>query len=249
MAAALCFERLRESAAASERFEPVLSLSLATCWQRAGKPDKAKETLVRLKRAGGSGKIMVAGKTVKFFSNDSQALAWMEETLGPQRPPRPQDLDQWALYRGDESRNAASLGGRPLLSVRWRQRTTDDRAIEKFVTKARGDYASQEIVALPSMHPLAVGDVVVMRTAFALRGRRLSKRQAGLEVSRRPTIRSSSFPRSATRSSPRPARNNCLPGSTSESGKTPSTARSAATRPRFILSRTWGWPGSIRTWS
>ena len=168
LAAALSFERLRESAAASERFEPVLSLSLATCWQRAGKSEKAKETLVRLKRAGGSGKILVAGKPVKLFSNDSQALAWLEETLGPQRPLRPQDVDQWAMYRGDESRNAASLGGRPLLSVRWRQRTTDDRAIEKFVTKARSDYASQEIVALPSMHPLAVGDVVVMRTAFAL---------------------------------------------------------------------------------
>jgi outer membrane protein assembly factor BamB len=36
------------------------------------------------------------------------------------------------------------------------------------VAKTRSDYLSQEIVALPSMHPLAVGDVVVVRTAFAI---------------------------------------------------------------------------------
>ncbi len=40
--------------------------------------------------------------------------------------------------------------------------------MEEFVGKLRHDYLSQDIVALPSMHPLAVSDVVLMRTAFAL---------------------------------------------------------------------------------
>ena len=90
----------------------------------------------------------------------------------------------WALFRGDESRNAPSDGGQPLLKVRWRQRTADDRLVERFVSYVRHDYLSQEIVALPSFHPLAVDDVVLMRTAFGHSGRRFSNRQARLAVCR-----------------------------------------------------------------
>lgn len=168
LAAALCLERLRETPATSQRLEPMLSLTLATCWLRAAQPDKAKEVLVRFKRDQGQARLKLAGKSVKLFALDTQALAWFESTFGSQRPVGPTQVDSWAVYRGDERRNAASHGGRPLLSVRWRQRTTDDRAVEKFVSKSRNDYISQEIVAIPAMHPLAVGDVVVMRTAFAL---------------------------------------------------------------------------------
>ncbi len=168
LAAALCLEHLCETPAASQRLEPVLSLTLATCWLRAGKPEKAKETLVRLKRAAGGAEVILAGKPVKLFTLDAQALAWMEEKFGKQRLAQPVEADQWTMFRGDESRNAPSSGGQPLLSARWRQRTADDGAVEKFVTKVRHDYLNQDMVALPSLHPLAVGDVVVMRTAFAL---------------------------------------------------------------------------------
>jgi len=168
LAAALCLDRLRTIPEASARLEPALSLTLANSWQRAGKPDKAKETLVRMKRSIGSAKVVVAGKPVKLFANESQALAWQAETFGPQRTSQGAAREQWALYRGDESRNGSTTGDRPLLSARWRQRTTDDRAIERFVAKSRSDYASQEVPALPSMHPLAIDDVIVMRTAFAV---------------------------------------------------------------------------------
>lgn len=168
LAAALCLERLLQAPESSRHLEPALSLTLATCWLRAAQPDKAKEVLVRFKRDQGAARIKLAGKQVKLFALDTQALSWFESTLGSQRPVGPAQVDRWALYRGDERRNAGGQGGRPLLSVRWRQRTTDDRAVEKFVSKSRNDYISQEIVAIPAMHPLAVGDVVLMRTAFAL---------------------------------------------------------------------------------
>lgn len=168
LAAALCLSRLRETPGAATRLEPVLSLTLATSWLRAGQPDRAKEVLVRFKRDQGPSRLKLAGKNVKLFTLDNQALAWFDSTFGTQQPIGRAQIEQWAVHRGDATRNAVSQGGRPLLSVRWRQRTTDDRAVEKFVTKSRSDYLSQEIVALPAMHPLAVGDVVVMRTAFAL---------------------------------------------------------------------------------
>jgi outer membrane protein assembly factor BamB len=167
MAAALCFERLLEGRA-GQRLEPALSLSLATCWLRAGKPEKARSALLRLKRSMPGAEVAVAGKSIKLFSDDSKAAAWIEETFGPQRAVAASEVNQWAMFRGDEGRNAQSAGGRPLLEARWRQRTADDRTVEKFVAQLRQDYLSQEIVALPSFHPLAVGDVVLMRTAFAL---------------------------------------------------------------------------------
>jgi outer membrane protein assembly factor BamB len=168
LAAALCLERLRETSSARARMEPVLSLTLATCWLRSGKPDKAKETLVRLKRSNGGAEIILGGKPVQLFTSDAQALAWMEEKAGVQHPANQPEAEQWTLFRGDESRNAASSGGQPLLNVRWRQRTADDSTVEKFISKVRRDLLNQEIVALPSLHPLAIGDVVIMRTAFAL---------------------------------------------------------------------------------
>ncbi len=72
------------------------------------------------------------------------------------------------MLRGNESRTGASDASEPLLNVRWRQRTTDDRLVENFVAKVRQDYLSQDIVAIPSFHPLAVDDVVLMRTTFAV---------------------------------------------------------------------------------
>ncbi|MBI3840169.1 MAG: PQQ-binding-like beta-propeller repeat protein, partial [Planctomycetia bacterium] len=168
LAAALCFERLRDNPAVSQRLEPVLSLTLATCWLRAGKPDKAKDVLIRLKHQHPKAEILLAGKPVNLFASDAQALAWMQAELGAERPGHPAEAEGWTLFRGDESRNAPSPGSRPLLNPRWRQRTTEDRSVERFVGKLRQDYLNQDIVALPSLHPLAVGDVVLMRTAFAL---------------------------------------------------------------------------------
>ncbi len=168
LAAALALERLRAIPAARGRLEPALSLTLATSWLRAGKPDRSRETLLRLKRTSDSRDLAIGGKPARLFSSDAQAVAWLEDKLGPQPMARAASADEWTMFRGDESRNASSPGGQPLLNVRWRQRVADDDMVEKFVGKVRHDYLNQDIVALPSLHPLAVGDVVVMRTAFGI---------------------------------------------------------------------------------
>ena len=167
LAAAMCFERLCEVREAQSRLEPALSLSLAAAWMRADRPTRAKEALARLKRTYPKSEVIVAGKPVKLFASDETALTWFDSTFGHQQPRESGFAESWTLARGDETRNAASQGGRPLLNLRWRQRTADDRAVEKFVGKMRHDLQSQDAVALPSFQPLAIGDVVLMRTAFA----------------------------------------------------------------------------------
>jgi outer membrane protein assembly factor BamB len=167
-AAAVCFERILELPEAAARLEPALSLSLATCWLQAGKPDLAVQALVAFRSRFPAGRVKLGGKDVPLFAGEGQALAWMQQHLGKLPQVTVAEQDQWVLFRGDERRNAMSVGGQPLLSLRWRQRTCDDAKIEEFVAKLRSDYLGQGVAALPSMHPLAVSDVVLMRTAFAL---------------------------------------------------------------------------------
>ena len=135
---------------------------------------------------------MLAGKPAKLFREDSQALAWMEQTFGEQGTAHPPGALQWAMFRGDESRNAPSTGGQPLLNVRWRQRTTDDRTVEKFVSKLRQDYLSQEIVALPAMHPLGGGRRGADAHGVCHRRPSISPAASWCGSTPRPTTRSSS---------------------------------------------------------
>lgn len=168
LAAALCFQRLLDTPGAGDRFEPLLSLSLAACWIRAGNLDSAKTVLVQLKQRHPSATVQIAGKPIALFGGDAQALAWLENQIG--EPPTERNLisDQWIMHRGDAQRNSSSHGAMPLLSHRWRVRTATQPEIEQTIDKLRKAYLSQDIISLPTMHPLAVGNVVLMRTTRGL---------------------------------------------------------------------------------
>ncbi len=76
-AAAMCFERLRQLGAASQRLEPALSLSLANSWLRAGEPERARSAILKLKRSMPRAEVTLGGKTVKLFRDDEQAANWL----------------------------------------------------------------------------------------------------------------------------------------------------------------------------
>ena len=59
-------------------------------------------------------------------------------------------------------------GGTPLLNPRWRVPTTEQQTAERAVITARQQNLDRNIPILPVMQPLAVGDVVLMRTARSL---------------------------------------------------------------------------------
>ena len=81
----------------------------------------------------------------------------------------PIEADQWAMFRGDESRNAPS-SGRPAAVERALAAATGRRSRQSRSSSAScgTTTSARTSSALPSMHPLAVADVVLMRTAFAL---------------------------------------------------------------------------------
>ena len=169
LAGALSLQRLSATPAAAKRLEPMLSLSLAACWARGGMPERAKEVLAQLKKKYPDAQIRRGEGLVRVFSGDGQELAGLVDK-GPQQKGRPPQAQQWTMFRGDPGRNAASAGGGPLLSARWQQRVVDDESIRVKIRQSRQSYLDQDVVALPSAHPLAIGDFVVMRRPDSLCG-------------------------------------------------------------------------------
>ena len=57
------------------------------------------------------------------------------------------------------------MGGAPLLNLRWRVPVTDDPILEKALLEQETEYREHGIALFSGLHPLAVGDMVLMRTA------------------------------------------------------------------------------------
>jgi outer membrane protein assembly factor BamB len=169
LAAALLFARLHDSPDLARRFEPTLSLYLATAWLRAGMREQAQAALVALKRDGHKGQVHVAGQTVALFENDAGALPWLEKQVGQSREIHHVEGEDWLMYRGDARHNASSRGGRPLLNPRWRVRVAHHPTIEQRVAQLRQRFADdQDVAPLPTLHPLAVGNLVLVRDSRSL---------------------------------------------------------------------------------
>ena len=118
LAAALCFKRLQDTAVGVERFEPDLSLKMATCWYRAGMADKAIETLSKAKRRFPDQRIEAAGLPRPWFAKDAAAVNWLAAFVNPPPPDHTPGAEQWGMFRGNTGRNAPSLGSSPLLDRR-----------------------------------------------------------------------------------------------------------------------------------
>ena len=164
LAAAFCFQRLSDSDQALRQFDPELSILLATCWLYAKSPERAEEILLALKRRQPDATLRIGLEEVRIFRDDRQSVAWLEQVLGRYGAWQLGDQDQWVVFRGDAGRNARTSGGIPLIQYRWRVPTANDPTDEQLVQ----DYARQNMgtgpVLLPSLQPLAVQDVVLMRT-------------------------------------------------------------------------------------
>lgn len=165
LAGALTLQRLQTSPQQADRFEPTLSLALATCWLRAGNREKAAEALVRLKRRRGDVPVWIAGREVPWFDRKQKAVEWLIGRIGSQPTTEPEQTQRWAIFRGGLARNAVSGGGAPLLNLRWRVPAADDPLVEALLDQLREASLEQGIPTLPGLHPLAVDDVVLMRTS------------------------------------------------------------------------------------
>lgn len=163
LAAALTLRELADSPGGAD-YEPALSFQVAACWLWAGMAEKSQQALLDLRRRFPEAKLNLGGKQLPLAFGEADAVAWLQAAVGlPEN--RQAEAEVWAMHRGGPARNAPSVGGRPLLNYRWRVRMANDPYIMDHVRKVYEADRQESVSLLPSMHPLAVGDVVLVRTA------------------------------------------------------------------------------------
>ncbi len=163
LAAALTLKRIADSPAAVAQYDPEVSVLLATCWVHARMPEKAAEVLVALRGRNPQARVRLLDGDEPLFTSDDQALAWLERIVGGGRTPLALAATQWIMFRGNESRNATTTGGVPLLNYRWSLPTVNEPSDElkvKSIGRSLRDSGQPNIVAL---QPLVVQDTVIYR--------------------------------------------------------------------------------------
>jgi RNA polymerase sigma factor (sigma-70 family) len=118
--------------------------------------------LEKLRKRDPQATLQIAGKPRRLFTDDQQALAWLQNSFEKKQSTSAEELQNWALVRGNAARNANSAGGMPLMNPRWRVSTTNHPELESALVYKRKEYIDSGLPFMPVMQPLAVGDVVLM---------------------------------------------------------------------------------------
>ncbi len=163
LAAAELYRELIETPRAAARFEPQLSIAAALNLLLAGQPDDAAAILRALVKRNPAAQIVLFGKSSPLPAASANPLAWLYGLVG--RPVATQRGEaDWLTLRGDASRNSQSTGGRPHLRPTWEARVVNEPSIESYLSGRSDDFLQRGVVAIPGARPIAVGDIVVMRT-------------------------------------------------------------------------------------
>jgi outer membrane protein assembly factor BamB len=170
LAGALILKRLRETCPAADSFEPGLSLTQAACYYQAGMMPQCQQVLVELKKRVGNSTFSIDGHQVAWFEQESEAPEWLSKLASVRRMTAAVEADQWTMFRGDPARSASSVGSAPLLNLRWQVELADEKPLADGLREQEVTYRQRGLNVLAGLHPLAVGDKVIMRTATRLLG-------------------------------------------------------------------------------
>ncbi|HUT11496.1 MAG TPA: PQQ-binding-like beta-propeller repeat protein [Thermoguttaceae bacterium] len=160
LAGALALQRLRDATRSADRFEPTLSLILASCWLKAEAPEKARDVLAPLARQQRDGSVEIAGERAMLFAREGEAVLRLTGLIGPQLPVAAMEAQRWMMFCGNPARNASVAGSAPLLNRRWAVTGTEAGDAMRELQRSS---LEQGIPLLPGLHPLAVNDVVLLR--------------------------------------------------------------------------------------
>ncbi len=175
-AAALQLQRIKALPEVARRYEPLLSLKLALCWEQAGLPGNGAQVLRQLKRESPNSRIRLGRREVALFDQDSQARQWLAATLGQAGPGTRSEAEQWTMPRGNPSRNAVSTKSSPVGPLAWSRSTIRDedslglsrgqmaqmeQEIEKLAETRRGE---QHLLPIPASQPLIADNLAIFRT-------------------------------------------------------------------------------------
>lgn len=162
--AAACLERLQADREVGEAFEPLLSLLLAACWQRAGRPERFAMVTDKVASHPGRMSLRVGGQALIEPADDRHARERLASLFG-EASPREKSEGDWLVFRGDEARNRQVVASAPLLLPRWSVPLASDGASLVALEEAERALRQGRDAQTPLLHPLAVGELVFVRTA------------------------------------------------------------------------------------
>ncbi|VAX36841.1 hypothetical protein MNBD_PLANCTO02-2218 [hydrothermal vent metagenome] len=149
---------------AANKFQPLLSLRLAACWDRAGKPKQAKLTLIELKKDQPDATLTIAGKKVKLFQKDQLALTWLTTHVGvPSFVPSGSSYD-WSLTHSQAKKPLSPVQDVPFMTPRWSHLMVDSGEALQVLDQTIEMKINQDIAPIMPYEPLVIGERLFTRT-------------------------------------------------------------------------------------
>ena len=153
-AGALTLRRLRDAGPPADDFEPALSLSLAACWLHSGATEQARQSLVDLRKRRPAGRVMIAGRDESLANDDARTIEWFQGIIG--RPFAAAGTSQPTSAHAAAGRCWAPSGALPSPTIHAGKTSFDSTSSCSKNTKFGA--------AIPTLHALPVGNVLLLRT-------------------------------------------------------------------------------------
>ncbi|MBN1854358.1 MAG: PQQ-binding-like beta-propeller repeat protein [Pirellulales bacterium] len=168
--AAAMYDQLIELPHAVHQFGPQLYLLDASAHLQSGRTDSARRAIELLRRDYPRQEVIVGGVAVNLFNQNEDPVQWLASRLDIKDSRSGSIQQNWPMFRGDPARNLESDGGAPHMAVRWRVRMANSHRVERVLENLREEYQNRDITLIPSVFPVAVGDVLVMHSTHAIVG-------------------------------------------------------------------------------
>ena len=156
-----CFQRLIDAPDARAKYDPELSVLMATCWVLTDAPEQAQKVLVSMSRS--RDRITFAQKEVPLFQEPNQALDWLYQLIGDSPLTQNERVREWLMFRGNTRRNAKSGSGFPMPTARWVVPTTTTREQELSLARHEKELLESDSSTIPVVQPIAFGNTVIIR--------------------------------------------------------------------------------------
>ena len=182
LAAALQFQRLRQSPLLPPNRRVALDVKTALAWLQARMPQQARATMKTLITDAQGARIKVAGREFVISATGEDPLNWLMEAteLDPAVLER-QTAADWTMFRGNSKRSSTVQEVSAVGISDWRQRSLlmdiyyDDEVKSEAVAQLESRLsqlsqgAFKKLIKVPAAHPLVIGDTVVFRTLGTLK--------------------------------------------------------------------------------
>ncbi|MCC7476239.1 MAG: PQQ-binding-like beta-propeller repeat protein [Pirellulales bacterium] len=193
LGAAQLYQDLMNTPQAAGRFEPQLSVAAAVNLLMAGKADEANRTVQAIARTRPDAKVRIRGEEVSLKEAAEKTFSELVTELRASTKVAA-STEEWLMFRGGPSRQVDLSGGRPHLRPRWEARVVNDPSVEAFLVGRASDFQQRGVAAVPSARPIALGNLIVMRTPTNLvaidwsTGKRLWETRDEQELSEEDTL-------------------------------------------------------------